>query len=105
MAVCKSLVGYYISMGVIVALMFDKRLGTARFQNVKHKASSNAFYIYVFHRNVNKPNAFLQTEEQLQRYSFFLKMKHCSSLFFKLFSFFNFAPIIIHKKSLKSKKS
>jgi hypothetical protein len=30
-------------MDVIVALMFDKRLGTARFQNVKHKASSNAF--------------------------------------------------------------
>ena len=25
MAVCNSFVGYYISMGVIVALMFDKR--------------------------------------------------------------------------------
>jgi hypothetical protein len=48
MAVCKSYVGYYIPMDVIVALMFDKRLGTARFQNVKHKASSNAFPIYRF---------------------------------------------------------
>ena len=43
MAAYKSYVGYYIPMDVIVALMFDKRLGTARFQNVKHKASSNAF--------------------------------------------------------------
>ena len=46
MAVCKSYVGYYISMDVIVALMFDKRLGTARFLRVKPKASSNAFPIY-----------------------------------------------------------
>ena len=30
-------------MSVFVALMFDKRLGTARFQNVKHKASSTPF--------------------------------------------------------------
>jgi len=48
MAVCKSHVGYYISMDVIVALMFDKRLGTARFLRVKPKASSNAFPIYRF---------------------------------------------------------
>ena len=46
MAVCKSYVGYYIPMDVIVALMFDKRLGTARFLRVKPKASSNAFPIY-----------------------------------------------------------
>ena len=46
MAVCKSYVGYYTPMDVIVALMFDKRLGTARFLRVKPKASSNAFPIY-----------------------------------------------------------
>jgi len=47
-AVSKSLVGYYISMGVIVALMFDNSFGTARFLQVKLKASSNAFPIYRF---------------------------------------------------------
>ena len=48
MAVSKSHVGYYISMDVIVALMFDNSFGTARFLPVKHKASSNAFPIYRF---------------------------------------------------------
>ena len=48
MAVSKSHVGYYISMDVIVALMFDNSFGTARFLQVKHKASSNAFPIYRF---------------------------------------------------------
>ena len=48
MAVSKSVVGYNISMDVIVALVFDERLGTARFLKVKHKASSNAFPIYRF---------------------------------------------------------
>ena len=48
MAVSKSYVGYYIPMGVIVALMFDNCLGTARFLRVKLKASSNAFPIYRF---------------------------------------------------------
>ena len=46
MTVCKSYVGYYIPMSVIVALKFDERFGTARFLKVKHKASSNAFPIY-----------------------------------------------------------
>ena len=46
MTVCKSDVGYYISMGVIVALLFDNCLGTARFSSVKNKASSNAFPKY-----------------------------------------------------------
>jgi len=46
MAVSKSHVGYYISLDVIVALMFDNSFGTARFLQVKHKASSNAFSIY-----------------------------------------------------------
>ena len=46
MTVCKSYVGYYIPMSVIVALKFDERFGTARFLKVKHKASSNAFLIY-----------------------------------------------------------
>jgi hypothetical protein len=48
MAVSKSHVGYYISMDVIVALMFDNSFGTAKFLQVKHKASSNAFPIYRF---------------------------------------------------------
>ena len=39
----KGLGDWLDNQDVIVALMFDKRLGTARFQNVKHKASSNAF--------------------------------------------------------------
>ena len=47
-AVSKPFVGYYISMDVIVALMFDNCLGTARFSSVKYKASSNAFPIYRF---------------------------------------------------------
>ena len=46
MAVSKPLVGYYIPMDVIVALMFDNSFGTARFLQVKLKASSNAFPIY-----------------------------------------------------------
>ena len=33
-------------MSVIVALQFDRHVETARFQSVKHKASSNAFPIY-----------------------------------------------------------
>jgi len=43
-----SFVGYYISMDVIVALMFDNSFGTARFPSVRLKASSNAFPIYRF---------------------------------------------------------
>jgi len=34
-------------MGVIVALVLDYQFGTARFQNFKHKASRNAFLIYI----------------------------------------------------------
>ena len=45
-AVSNSLVGYYIPMSVIVALVLDNQFETARFQHVKHKASSNAFSIY-----------------------------------------------------------
>ena len=47
-AVSKPFVEYYIPMDVIVALMFDNCLGTARFSSVKYKASSNAFPIYRF---------------------------------------------------------
>ena len=39
----KGLGDWLDNQDIIVTLMFDKRLGTARFQNVKHKASSNAF--------------------------------------------------------------
>jgi len=51
MAVSKSLVGYYISMDVIVALMFDNCLGTARFLRVKHKASRTRVYALVLYKN------------------------------------------------------
>ena len=40
--------GYIIPMDVIVALFLTINLGTARFQDVKRKASSNAFPIYRF---------------------------------------------------------
>ena len=61
---------YYIPMDVIVALMFDKRLGTARFQNVKHKASSNTFLNRLsFHASTLRTSAL--AKERLQNYDFF----------------------------------
>ena len=46
-----SFVGYYISMDVIVALMFDNSFGTARFLQVKHKASRTRVYALVLYKN------------------------------------------------------
>ena len=51
MAVSKPYVGYYISMDVIVALMFDNSLGTARFLQVKLKASRTRVYALVLYKN------------------------------------------------------
>ena len=51
MAVSKSHVGYYISVDVIVALMFDNSFGTARFLQVKHKASRTRVYALVLYKN------------------------------------------------------
>ena len=51
MAVSKSHVGYYISMGVIVALVLDNQFETARFQHVKHKASRTRVYALVLYKN------------------------------------------------------
>ncbi len=50
-AVSNSFVGYYISMDVIVALMFDNSFGTARFLQVKLKASRTRVYALVLYKN------------------------------------------------------
>ena len=47
-AVCNSFVGYYISMDVIVALMFDKRLGNCQIPERQAQSVKNAFPIYRF---------------------------------------------------------
>ena len=51
MAVCKSNVGYYIPMSVIVALVLDYQFGTARFLCVKHKALRTRAYALVLYKN------------------------------------------------------
>ena len=46
MAVSNSFVGYYISMDVIVALMFDKRLGNCQIPERQAQSVKYAFSIY-----------------------------------------------------------
>jgi hypothetical protein len=44
-------VRYYIPMSVIVALLFDNCLGTARFSSVKYKASRTRVYALALYKN------------------------------------------------------
>ena len=63
MTFCKPYVGYYIPMSVIVALILDGQYGTARFQGVKHKASSTLFLYIGLHPHQPRPRAGLPYED------------------------------------------
>ena len=53
--------GYYIPMGVFAAMLLTVSCGTARFQNVKHKASSTPF-LYIGPRPSTPPFGGLRSE-------------------------------------------